>query len=119
MILFLLFIARLENGGAACDSGCSAAGLLLALGMLLINTAHDIEQSLIINWQNTVSVIDQHVEGEHRVVRTRDHIVVVRGEHAGREAEYARVAVGQVLQDESTEAGASATSDRMKKEEPL
>ena len=64
-------------------------------------------------------MVDEHVKSQHRVVGRRNHVVVVRGEHASREAEHRRVQIGQVLQNERAQPRARPTSDRMKKEEAL
>ena len=68
MVFFALLIPTLQNRRASLHllSGTSRLLiLLLHLRMLLIDPGDYVEQCLIIHRQDAVSVVDEHVEGQH------------------------------------------------------
>lgn len=122
MVLFLLLVGWFKDWGATlhlCSSASSFLTFFFHLCILGIYAAHDVEKCLVIHRKYTVSMIDEHIESQHSVVWTRNHIIVIRWKHTSREPEDRRILIGQVLKNESTETWASTSSDRMEKEESL
>ena len=122
MILFTLLISTFQDRWATLHLFRRTSrflALLLHFWILRVDPWYDVKQCLIIDWQDAICVIDEHVQGEHRVVGWSDHVVVIRGEYARWETEHRWIQIRQILQDKRPEARACTTSDRMKKEEAL
>lgn len=67
VIFFFLGVTGLYHAGATRDIAGSPTLQLLSflahLGILRINPTHDVEKCLVVDGQNTVGVVDEHVKG--------------------------------------------------------
>ena len=116
MILLLLFISRLNYWCAVFDLilnwiiPSKSIFSLFEFFILKVNSRDDIEQCLVIYWEDTVGTLDQNVQGKHRVVRGSDHVVIVGWKDASTKLEHWWVKVCEILQDVSAKTRAGTSS---------
>ena len=83
MVALLLLVSILSNTCATFDLikafvfATESRFVFLKFLILCIDSGNDVKKCLVIHRQDAVSVIYEFIQGEHRVIRRRDDIVIV------------------------------------------